>query len=68
VHTVSDRFFQALQEEFEYRINQLRLRIFEIDHMRRQQRRHQTEKRNKENLIQILQGQLDQINALLGTP
>jgi hypothetical protein len=68
VHTVSFNFFNALQKEFVYRISKLRDRINEIDNMKRPTRNHQAEKHNKENLQQILQGQLDQINALLGTP
>jgi hypothetical protein len=68
VHTVSFNFFNALQKEFVYRINKLRDRINEIDNMKRPNRSHQAEKHNKESLMQILQGQLDQINALLEPP
>ncbi|NJN59429.1 MAG: hypothetical protein HC879_19005 [Leptolyngbyaceae cyanobacterium SL_5_9] len=68
VHTVSFNFFNALQKEFIYRISKLRDRINEIDSMKRPTRKHQVEKHTKENLQQILQGQLDQINALLDIP
>ena len=36
--------------------------------MPRPQRKHLDEKTDKQQLIQTLQGQLDQINALLGIP
>jgi hypothetical protein len=68
VHTVSDRFFNALQEEFVYQVDQLKLELLKDDNRKRRQRKHDIERRHNENLIQILQGQLDQINALLGTP
>lgn len=68
VHTVSDRFFKALQEEFIYQIDQLKLENLNIDNRKRRQRKYEIEKSHNENLMRILQGQLDQINALLGTP
>jgi hypothetical protein len=36
--------------------------------MRRPKQEHLDEKNDKQQLVQILQRQLDQINALLGTP
>ncbi|QSJ19752.1 hypothetical protein JYQ62_14185 [Nostoc sp. UHCC 0702] len=68
VHTVSDRFFKALQEQFRNTIAQHQARVDEITRMRRPKGNHQTEKSDKLQLIQILQRQLDQINLLLGTP
>lgn len=68
VHTVSDRFFRALCEQFRNKVAELQTRIDKIDAMARPQRKHLDEKTDKQQLIHILQGQLDQINALLGTP
>lgn len=68
VHTVSDRFFRALCEQFRNKVAELQTRIDKIDSMARPQQRHRDEKTDKQQLIQILQGQLDQINALLGIP
>lgn len=68
VHTVSDRFFKALQEEFIYQVDQLKLETLKIDNLKRRQRKHDIEKSHNESLMRILQGQLDQINTLLGTP
>lgn len=68
VHTVSDRFFRALCEQFKNKIAELQIRVDRINGMLRPQRKHLDEKTDKQQLIQILQGQLDQINVLLGTP
>lgn len=67
VHTVSARFFRALCEQFRNKVAELQTRIDKIDSMARPQQKHRAEKTDKQQLIQILQGQLDQINALLGT-
>jgi hypothetical protein len=66
VHTVSDRFFRALCEQFKNKVAELQTRIDRINTMPRPQRKHFDEKTDKQQLIQILQIQLDQINALLG--
>lgn len=68
VHTVSDRFFRALQQQFTNTIAQHQARVDKISNMQRPNRNHETEKSDKLQLIQILQQQLDQINLLLGTP
>jgi hypothetical protein len=68
VHNVSDRFFRALQEQFKNTISQFQGRVDEITNMKRPQQKHHSEKSDKQQRIQILQRQLDQINALLGTP
>ncbi|HHG90167.1 MAG TPA: hypothetical protein ENJ90_06790 [Devosia sp.] len=68
VHTVSDRFFRALREQFENKIAELQYRINQIDSMKRPQQRHRDERADKQRLVNILQQQLDEINALLGTP
>lgn len=68
VHTVSDRFFRALCEQFKNKVAELQTRVDRINSMHRPQRKHLDEKTDKQQLIQTLQGQLDQINALLGTP
>ncbi|EAW34511.1 hypothetical protein [Lyngbya sp. PCC 8106] len=68
VHTVSDRFFGSLREQFKNTIAKLQVRINKIDTMARPKQDHIDEKNDKEKLIQILQKQLDQINALLGAP
>ncbi|MEG4853539.1 hypothetical protein QUB10_21970 [Microcoleus sp. B5-D4] len=68
VHTVSDRFFDSLREQFKNTIAKLQVRVNKIDTMARPKQDHIDEKNDKEKLIQILQKQLDQINALLGTP
>ncbi|MGB3192871.1 MAG: hypothetical protein WBB43_25965 [Limnoraphis sp.] len=67
VHTVSDRFFDSLREQFKNKIAKLQVRINKIDNMKRPRQDHIDEKNDTEKLIQILQKQLDQINALLGT-
>jgi hypothetical protein len=66
VHTVSDRFFRALCEQFKNKVAELQTRVDRINSMPRPQRKHLDEKTDKQQLIQTLQGQLDQINALLG--
>lgn len=68
VHTVSDRFFRALQQQFTNTIAQHQARVDKISNMQRPKRNHETEKSDKLQLIQILQQQLDQINLLLGMP
>ena len=68
VHTVSDRFFRALQEQFTNKIAELQYRITVIDNMSRPQRKHHEERADKQRLVEILQQQLDEINALLDTP
>lgn len=68
VHTVSDRFFRALREQFSNKIAELQHRINEIENMSRPQRRHWDERADKQRLLDILQQQLNEINALLGTP
>lgn len=68
VHTVSDRFFRALCEQFKNKVAELQTRVDRINAMPRPQRKHLDEKTDKQQLIQILQRQLDQINTLLGTP
>ncbi|GEM_PF-2457664 len=68
VHTVSDRFFRALREQFENKIAELRNRIIQIDNMSRPQRKHHEERSDKQRLVAILQQQLDEINDLLEAP
>jgi hypothetical protein len=68
VHTVSDRFFRALREQFKNTIAKLQNRIDKIDNFKRPRQEHFDEKNDKLQLIQILQDQLDQINTLLGAP
>ena len=68
VHTVSDRFFRALREQFKNKIAELRNRIIQIDNMSRPQRKHHDERSDKQRLVDILQQQLDEINDLLGAP
>ncbi len=68
VHTVSNRFFSALQEQFKNTIAQFQVRVDEITNMKRPQQKHHSEKTDKQQGIQVLQKQLDQINALLGNP
>lgn len=68
VHTVSDRFFRAVGEQFKNKVAELQTRIDRIDTMSHPQRKHLDEKTDKQQFIQTLQGQLDQINTLLGTP
>jgi hypothetical protein len=68
VHTVSDRFFGSLREQFKNKIAKLQVRLNKIDTMKRPRQDHIDEKNDTEKLIQILQKQLNQINALLGTP
>ena len=60
------RFFRALCEQFRNKVAELQTRVDKIDSMARPQQKHRVEKNDKQQLIQILQGQLDQINALLG--
>ena len=65
VHTVSYRFFNALREQFIASIGQLQLRVDEIGRMKRPQPKHQSEMTDKQQLIQILQNQLNDINTLI---
>ena len=68
VHTVSDRFFMSLREQFKNAVAKLQVRIDKIDGMPRPRQEHFDEKSDKQQLVQILQRQLDQINTLLGAP
>ena len=68
VHTVSDRFFMSLREQFKNAVAKIQVRVDKIDAMPRPQQKHLDEKNDKQQLIQILQRQLNQINTLLGTP
>lgn len=68
IHTISDRFFDSLREQFKNAIAKLQVEINKIDALKRQKQKHLDDKKDKEKLIQILQRQLDQINGLLGTP
>jgi hypothetical protein len=68
VHTVSDRFFRALREQFKNKIAELQNRIIQIDNMPRPRRQHLDERADKQRLVDILQQQLDEIQALLGAP
>ena len=66
VHTVSDRFFRALREQFANSIARLQTRINRIHQMTRPAANHRAELADKQRLVEILQQQLDEINALLG--
>lgn len=68
VHTVSDRFFRALREQFKNTIAKLQSRIDKIDNMKSPRQEHFDEKLDKQQLIQILQEQLARINTLLSVP
>jgi len=68
VHTVSDRFFRALREQFANSTAQLDTRINRINAMLRPTADQRAELADKERLRAILQRQLDEINALLGPP
>jgi hypothetical protein len=68
VHTVSDRFFRALREQFKNKIAELQSRIIRIDNMSRPRLKHVDERADKQRLVDILQQQLDEIQALLGAP
>lgn len=70
IHTVSDRFFFALRERFQDEIAQIELRIDELNEMiadpRRKRRTHPAELADKLQMVEILRGQLDQIDMLIG--
>lgn len=68
VHTVSDRFFHALREQFRNTIAELQTRIHRIEQMTRRKEEHRAELADKQHLLRILEGQLSEINALLGNP
>jgi len=68
VHTVSDRFFMSLREQFRNSVAKIQIRVDRINNIKRPRQDHLDEKNDKQKLIQILQKQLDQINALLDTP
>jgi len=68
VHTVSDRFFRALREQFANTIAEVQARVNKINGMARQTADHRTELADKQRLIAILQQQLNEINVLLGIP
>jgi len=68
VHTVSDRFFRALREQFQNRIAALQTRIHRIQQMARPSAEHRAELADKQHLLETLQRQFDEISALLGTP
>lgn len=66
VHTVSERFFAALREQFDIAVGLAQYRVDVINHMsHRQQKMHRTEKRDKEHLVAILQRQLTIIDSLI---
>jgi len=66
VHTVSDRFFRVLREQFRNSIAELENRISCIKHMKRSNAKHRAELEEKSFLLNILKQQFDQINTLLG--
>jgi len=68
VHTVSDRFFHALREQFQNSIAELQTRIHRIQQMARPSNAHRVELADKQRLLGILQRQFDEINLLLGNP
>lgn len=68
VHTVSDRFFRALREQFANSVAELQTRVTRINQMARQTAEHRAELADKQRLIGILQQQLNDINTLLGIP
>jgi hypothetical protein len=68
VHTVSDRFFRALREQFANSVAELQSRVTRIGQMARPTSEHRAELADKQRLIAILQQQLNEINALLGIP
>ncbi|MBW4553239.1 MAG: hypothetical protein KME35_19315 [Aphanocapsa sp. GSE-SYN-MK-11-07L] len=68
VHTVSDRFFRALCEQFKNKVAELQTRIDRINAMAHPHQKHLDERTDKQQLIQILRGQLNQIQALLSIP
>ena len=68
VHTVSDRFFHALREQFLNKIAELQNRMNAIDNMRRPTAEHRNERADKQRLLATLQRQFADINALLGNP
>lgn len=68
IHTVSDRFFWALREQFTNRIAELQNEIRRIQGLTRQTGKHRSDLANNQYLLNILQPQLDEINTLLGTP
>jgi hypothetical protein len=65
VHTVSERFFLALREQFRGTIGQLQFRVDEINRMSRPRAEHQGERADKQQLITILQTQLTDIESLM---
>lgn len=65
VHTISNRFFLALREQFIASIGQLQLRVDEIDRMARPRPKHQSERADKQQLIAILQNQLADIESFI---
>ncbi len=68
IHTVSDRFFWALREQFTNRIAELHNETRRIQGLKRQTNKHRSELANNQYLLNVLQPQLDKINALLGYP
>ena len=57
----------SLREQFRNAIAKLQVRIDKINAMPRPRQGHLDEKSDKQQFVQILQRQLDQINTLLGT-
>jgi hypothetical protein len=68
VHTVSDRFFRALREEFTNKIAELQSRVNRIGQMKVVKAEQRAEQADKQRLMGILQQQLNDINTLLGIP
>ena len=58
----------SLREQFRNSVAKIQIRVDRINNIKRPRQDHLDEKNDKQKLIQILQKQLDQINALLDTP
>jgi len=65
---VSNRFFYALQDQFEIRINDLKLKVKKIDEYKRlsDREKHASNRRDYVQHVQLLEEQLGIIKTLLG--
>ncbi len=66
IHTVSNRFFIALKDEFETKISSLKVEVAKVDGLRRPSAKRLADKRTCESHIQILEPQYQNIVELLG--
>ncbi len=68
LHTISERFFMVLRKQFEDTIAELEVRADKIDNMQRPRKKHNRERVDITQRLDMLQQQLSAIKLLLGAP